>query len=803
MGASIKLDLTSDVTHLIAGNVESAKYRYVAKSRQDVRVLAPEWLEALRKEWMSGDDNVDVRSLEEQYRLPIFHGLKICLTGFDNPDQRKYIQETVTQHGAEYHGDLTKSVTHLIAATPTGKKYEHAVSWRMNIVTWEWLQQSCQRGMALDERYFHPTMDIEDRGKGALDRKRESPPPLLGKRTRDVEQPLQAINPLKRQLRRSASSKMGSQSEALWAGITAVGLERKANEDDDWTEENAHDIRLSRAPSPRSPSNDPAAAHGRETHPQDPASDTRALFLASRTQDGIFEGRVVFPYGFDAEKTNILRDHIGNNGAAMLQSSEEIHQLSSDDLRQAFLVIPHDAVIDLTSLPGGAGNMSLVTNWWVERCLHSKSLIDPSESILCTPFNKLRINGFTDLIVNATGFAGIELLQVTKVITLMGTISPSVLYSFANHWSGATYDEYLTDKTSVIVCKSRTPSPAKLKFATANKVTAVHATWLWDCVQSGDLQPYDKYLVNKIDHGQSNKHHQKADRPYTEIPTAPLSEEDSFKLRKRKTHAGKPQAKPNARGFSHQAGTLDLTLSTAPSPFSAKDTSVSHFDGPALLPLQDISPGVNSPRRQSTSSNGSNAKSASSRSTTDVIRKPAPLPREIRQPTPDSVIPPLLDLEATPAPAMQEPEERNASIVMSELLARRKQAKSCPTTGRKPRRQLGRAASSRSATSTADDPHSRASSVAIEDREKQAIEIEPPRRPAMGFGEYQPSQELGWEVPGAQEARERMIRAFGGTVQDEGVKVGSIGMVKDVVGGVEMSAGGGARDQRAGRRRRG
>ena len=69
----------------------------------------------------------------------------------------------------------------------------------------------------------------------------------------------------------------------------------------------------------------------------------------------------------------------------------------------------------------------------------------------------------------------------------------------------------------------------------------------------------------------------------------------------------------------------------------------------------------------------------------------------------------------------------------------------------------------------------------------------------MGIGEYQPSQELGWEAPGAQEAREHLIRAIGGTVQDEGTKVGSIGVVQDVLGGPDINNG---RDQRAGRRKR-
>jgi DNA replication regulator DPB11 len=103
------------------------------------------------------------------------------------------------------------------------------------------------------------------------------------------------------------------------------------------------------------------------------------------------------------------------------------------------LVVPHDVPIDLATLPEGAGDFALVTNWWVERCLHGKLLVDPTDSVLCRPFNKLSISGalfayfagdlqsadvsgFHDLVINITGFTGIELLQVSKAITLFGRV---------------------------------------------------------------------------------------------------------------------------------------------------------------------------------------------------------------------------------------------------------------------------------------------------------------------------------------------------------------------------------------------
>lgn len=83
MGASHKLDLTSDVTHLIVGNIDSAKYRYVAKERQDIKVLKPRWLDAVRESWMRGD-NTDIAALEKEHQLATFSGLQICVTGFDD-----------------------------------------------------------------------------------------------------------------------------------------------------------------------------------------------------------------------------------------------------------------------------------------------------------------------------------------------------------------------------------------------------------------------------------------------------------------------------------------------------------------------------------------------------------------------------------------------------------------------------------------------------------------------------------------------------------------------------------------------
>ncbi|KAG9190977.1 hypothetical protein G6011_09065 [Alternaria panax] len=791
MGATIKLDLTSDVTHLIVGSTDSAKYRYVAKSRDDVKVLSPAWLEALREVWMAGDDIVDMAALEDEHRMPTLAGLKICLTGFDNPEQRKSIQETVDANGAEYHGDLTKSVTHLIAAAPSGKKYEHALNWRMKIVSLEWLHQSLERGMVLDEALYNPTMPVEERGKGAWDRKLPASP-ALGKRPRDAE-PSQALNPFRRKLRRSASTKVGSQSDAFWAGVTAPSFERQLDEDE-WTEDTVTKPDSTRT---STRTHTPAASisdnHALTEAQLDDHADSHEPSLPPQSngasqRDGIFECRIVCTHGFDAEKTSILRQHLESNGAHVMRA-DHLNNASSEDLRRGYFVIPHDVEVDLTALPERAGShLSLVTNWWVERCLYGKRLVDPTDDVLSRPFEKLSISGFSGLTINSTGFSGIELLHVTKVVTLMG----------------ASYDEQLSAKTSVVICNPPIVNTPKLKFATDKRIPAVHTRWLWDCLRSGRLQSYVEYQVNRPAPPHPQKTKQKPQLQDSAL-TAPFSEEESLELRQKKHQPTKIVTKPKRQQRLQQPGALALAQSADAAPASMTgsvtnfnndanntaydgDESATHgLDGAGSYSLKETS--ANFLRRPSTGSNTSQSFARPRSSSAESLIAPAPRKPKLGQsntapdcvvpdPEPDSVIPadaePPDPQEASKAKESikePEPEEKDYSSILAQLRANRKAAPTsvdqAPGKSRQ-RRQLGRATSTRSNASAGDD----SGNLMAEEEDENTVLVE----------EYQPSQELGWDSPGAAKAREQMIRRLGGTVQDKSVAVEGIGVVKDVGG---------------------
>lgn len=174
----------------------------------------------------------------------------------------------------------------------------------MKVVSWEWFEQSLLRGMALEEAYFDPKLSVEERGKGAWER-RAAPSPTFGKRLRGLDDG-PPPNPLKRKLRRSASSRLGSQSQALWAGITAASVNRNVANNDDWNEEDSTNAQPLEAEAPQ---RDESIAQD-NTHPSGEPPQPEAVARQDSWDDGIFQGRIVFTHKFDALK---VRSHFSQH----------------------------------------------------------------------------------------------------------------------------------------------------------------------------------------------------------------------------------------------------------------------------------------------------------------------------------------------------------------------------------------------------------------------------------------------------------------------------------------------------------
>ncbi|EME47352.1 hypothetical protein DOTSEDRAFT_77681 [Dothistroma septosporum NZE10] len=453
MGAVYKLDLTSDVTHLLVGAIATPKYRYVAKDRPDIKPLAPTFIEAVREAWIEGLD-VDVATLEKEHTVPPFFGLQICLTGFEDMSKRKEIEETVKANGGRYNGDLTKHVTHLIAAKPEGPKYTHAKQWEIKVVSVKWLEDCLLRGMALDEALYRPELPLEHQGKGAFRTKRP-----VDKRPRDVATFATREEPGRKKMRKSASMRLDSQSQDMWRDISAHEVNVDNTEMDAWNDESENAGQVSR----------PQSRQRLETLAEPAAPDE---------QNGLFSGHFVLIQGFDNARAKKLRQFLEPNGATIVQSSAELEtaiDVPGFDCR--CLLMPHAQPIILPDVPP---ETILVTEWWVERCIHYKRHFNPAEDHLSSPIANVLVSGFASLTISTSGFDSVDLRQTAEAVKMMG----------------ATYQESLSPNTSVLVCASEAPKREKALYAAKHGIPVVSVKWLWISYKEKKSVSLDSYKIS-------------------------------------------------------------------------------------------------------------------------------------------------------------------------------------------------------------------------------------------------------------------------------------------------------------------
>ena len=492
MGGVHKHDLTSDVTHLLVGDADTPKYKFVARERPDVKVLLPSWVEAVRGSWLEGE-TIDVGATEEKYGLPTFHGLRICLTGFEDrmppflyPERvkiliqrlaelRSKLEDDVTKYGGQYTGNLTRDVTHLIAREPSGEKYRYAKQWGVKIVSIEWHEQSLERGMILDEASFNPLLPIAERGIGAR-LHRSTSNASLGKRGRESDGASQKA----RKLRRTASARFEADNDGLWTNIVASEAQSEATVDPWDGEVTKHARPDHRAPTHKS-IDDPklTGLKERSSKSEDHNKPPNNQPVLSK---GLFHGYSFKLVGFDDKKSGILERHLRSHDA------EVENDFSSLSPENSYLLVPHTSSMkDLSPISQLAQGVRMVTDLWLERCIHRKDFEPPSSSTSSTPFDKFPIPDFSGLMINSTGFQGIDLLHLSKIATLMG----------------GSYREEFNDESSVLICNTL-PNNEKLWHAQLWKVPAVKAAWFWDCVRKGEKLSFEPYLLQPVSHPASS-----------------------------------------------------------------------------------------------------------------------------------------------------------------------------------------------------------------------------------------------------------------------------------------------------------
>ncbi|EFW99938.1 brct domain containing protein [Grosmannia clavigera kw1407] len=466
LGGIYKNDLTHEATHLVVGDYNTPKYRHVACERPDIQPMCAGWVDAVLNLWTQ-DAPIDLDALEHEWRLRTFeaHGglpagpdgrpvdrqrLLCSMTGFEEDDRQKIIA-AIVDNGGVYSGDLTRDVTHLIVNRPEGKKYSAAMHWGIRAVSVEWLHDCVTRGMILDEAKYDPRLPREARGQGAwTHRTAAERASVLGKRQRDASAAAAAAVSAAekhglRKLRRTASKKLAVQRDHLWGDILGK--------------------------------------------PQPPTfTAAPSVPSASSSTSDMLSASVFYIHGFSPSRTQILVNAVATMGGSVAASLVDMAALaasrpSTTTVRQ-HVIVPQDA--SPASIPAVAKDVVLVTEFFVEKCLHKKQYVtfdDVDASVIGRPFPVFPIPGFGALSVCTSGFTGVDLNQIDKTVRQLG----------------ARYEERFTAQCSVLVVTALSAvRKQKLELALAWKVPVVDARWLWACISSGTRIPMDAYLFPQL-----------------------------------------------------------------------------------------------------------------------------------------------------------------------------------------------------------------------------------------------------------------------------------------------------------------
>ncbi|KAL1892833.1 protein kinase activating protein dpb11 [Ceratocystis pirilliformis] len=480
LGGEHIYDLTPEVTHLLVGKYDTPKYRHVARARPDIKAMDPAWINAVRDAWRA--DEFDFAALEKQYQLlpletngvstikgddasaVVKRGqLLVCLTGFDDPHERARIRQLIEKNGGIYSGELTKAATHLIVSKPTGRKYEAAINWGLYTVSVSWLAQSVERGMILDEKCFNPLLPLEQQGSGAY------VPRVNTKRKRPATE-LQGAETKLRKLRKTASMKLGSEHASVWNSILGGMKPTNAAESTPKPVDSFADGPEFRPPPAVSPPTNLPPAILEPT----PLSHDMSIFA----------GCNFYIYGFESKKLGVARQTVSSRGATICNSADEVEALPCSKKR--FILVPQDSPWDKIKHLDGSSMVAvhIVTEFFIEKCLFRKALLDPTENVIGQPFKAFPIAEFGSLKINMSGFSGTDLHHISKTVDQLG----------------GKVCEFFNAKSSILILRSlQGARKEKLESAILNNIPIVSADWLWACVSSGTKAPLNDFKFTELE----------------------------------------------------------------------------------------------------------------------------------------------------------------------------------------------------------------------------------------------------------------------------------------------------------------
>lgn len=193
---------------------------------------------------------------------------------------------------------------------------------------------------------------------------------------------------------------------------------------------------------------------------------------SSSPDKGIFDGCIFYIHSkFGTRRSQILEKVLVKGGGIVEET---------DTPPVTHILVPSDAAVDTLQLGPHDTETQVVTDFFVERCLQYKKLISPPDTwckpLLHTrnftiqPSKLLMHNRDNKLHIATTGFYGVELMHLKKVLELLRPM-------------GICFSEYLNAQTDLLV----------LNISSLGSIPKTHA--LWDNEYGDLLKENSRYIA--------------------------------------------------------------------------------------------------------------------------------------------------------------------------------------------------------------------------------------------------------------------------------------------------------------------
>lgn len=391
-------DLMSDVNYLIVGDRKTEKYIYCIQNRFDVKFLKPDAILKIYDHWINGEDTKHLLDIDN-YLLPIFDNLSICLSRVESfthllkkPFRDEFsgvefntekLIQLISENGGKATDSLTMSNSCIITTEKTGKRYTKAVEWGIPVVHPIWILDSVLRSAALYFRDY--ALDSRLNGCNVWDEwfKYKTKNDMVDELIEDKNTKAETIN---RSLKKDPK---------IWNEImnNTSKTRPKPAKDTTWDE----------------------VMEEEEDHEALDVDINELTNKNTAKKSTLFEGFDFFVVGFTAHEATVMNQIITSHNGTI--SEEASNQTITHVVLPVKIGSQSSSLLKNLPLKSriNNGEIKIVTEWFIERSIYYNKVVmdrwvQPLKGLKpCT--NKFK--------VCITGFTGIELLHLEKLINLL------------------------------------------------------------------------------------------------------------------------------------------------------------------------------------------------------------------------------------------------------------------------------------------------------------------------------------------------------------------------------------------------